>query len=232
MLEELRRSLVDLDRERFLQLLNDALNSGVDPEVIAFKAMSEAMEEIGRLFESGDYFLADLLYAAEIFKEAMRVLEPRLKMRYGSGRNRGTMVIGTVKGDIHDIGKSLVASLLEFRGFKVVDLGVDVPPEKFVDAIKVHKPDIVGISALLTTGIPEVEETIKTIEREGLRGRVKIVVGGAALSQEVAERIGADYYAKNAIEAVRIAEEVASGRDRGHGSSRVDDMADNWKVQP
>lgn len=207
-LEELREKLVDLDKEGFLRALKEALNSGVDPEEIAFKAMQEAMVEIGKFFDEGEYFLADLLYAAEIFKEAMRVLEPLLKEKYSYGGERGTIVIGTVKGDIHDIGKSLVTSLLSFRGFKVVDLGVDVSPEKFVEAVKKYKPKVLGLSALLTTVISEAENVIRELERENLREKVRVIVGGAAFTEETALNIGADYYAKNAIEAVRIVEKI------------------------
>lgn len=212
-LEELRDKLVNLEKEAFLKKLEEAINEGVDPGVIAFNIMQDAMVEIGRLFSEGEYFLADLLYAAEIFKDAMKILEPYLKEKYGERREKGVVVIGTVKGDIHDIGKNLVASLLKFRGFKVIDLGVDVAPEKFVEAVRKYKPRIVGLSALLTTVIDEAKKVITMLEEEGLRGKVKIVVGGAAFNLETALNIGADYYAKNAVEAVRIIEELAESGD-------------------
>ena len=211
--KRIREALADLDRETFLEALNEALKAGIDVDVIVFEDMSTAMDEIGRRFESGEYFIADLLYAAEIFKEAMRILEPYIAKKY-SGRKveRGVVVLGTVKGDIHDIGKNLVAVLLRLRGFKVVDLGVDVPPERFVEAAKKYKPQIIGLSALLTTAIPSMRETIEALRRAGVKA--KIIVGGAALSREIAREIGADYYAVNAVEAVRLAEVIVEGGAR------------------
>ncbi len=205
--KRLREALADLDRETFLEALNEALQAGIDVDIIVFEDMSAAMDEIGRRFESGEYFIADLLYAAEIFKEAMRILEPYIVKKHSSGEiERGVVILGTVKGDIHDIGKNLVAVLLKLRGFRVIDLGVDVPPEKFVEAAEKYKPQIIGLSALLTTAIPSMRETIEALRRAGVKA--KIMVGGAALSKEIAREIGADYYAENAVEAVRLAEMI------------------------
>ncbi len=209
--KRLREALADLDRETFLEALNEALQTGIDVDIIVFEDMSAAMDEIGRRFESGEYFIADLLYAAEIFKEAMRILEPYIVKKHSSGEiERGVVVLGTVKGDIHDIGKNLVAVLLKLRGFRVIDLGVDVPPEKFVEAAEKYKPQIIGLSALLTTAIPSMRETIEALRRAGIKA--KIMVGGAALSKEIAREIGADYYAENAVEAVRLAEMIVENR--------------------
>ncbi len=205
----IREALANLDREGLLEALREALGSGVDVDAIVFEDMSWAMDEIGRRFETGEYFLADLLYAAEIFKEAMRILEPYMARKHSDRRSRGVVVLGTVKGDIHDIGKSLVATLLRLRGFQVIDLGVDVPPEKFVEAAKKHKPLIVGLSALLTTAIPSVRETIAKLREAGVPAR--IIVGGAALSEKTAKEVGADLYAENAVQAVKIVEKTMRG---------------------
>ncbi len=205
--KRLREALADIDRETVLEALNEAHPAGIDVDIIVFEDLSAAMDEIGRRFESGEYFIADLLYAAEIFKEAMRILEPYIVKKHSSGEiERGVVILGTVKGDIHDIGKNLVAVLLKLRGFRVIDLGVDVPPEKFVEAAEKYKPQIIGLSALLTTAIPSMRETIEALRRAGVKA--KIMVGGAALSKEIAREIGADYYAENAVEAVRLAEMI------------------------
>ncbi len=208
----IREALADLDREGFLEALQEALNSGADVDTIVFEDMSWAMDEIGRRFEMGEYFLADLLYAAEIFKEAMKILEPHIASKHRGEERRGVVVLGTVKGDIHDIGKSLVATLLRLRGFQVIDLGVDVPPEKFVEAARKHNPHIIGLSALLTTAIPSVKETIAKLREAGVAA--KIMVGGAALSEKTAREVGADLYAENAVQAVRVAEKVVERASR------------------
>ena len=140
--------------------------------------------------------------AGEVMKEGMKVLEPYL--RGSEIRKIGKVVIGTVRGDLHDIGKNIVATLLSAAGFEVIDLGVDVPPEKFVEAVKEHNPDIIGMSALLTTTMIEMENVIKALKEAGLRNRVKIIIGGAPITREFAEKIGADAAARDAVEGVNI----------------------------
>ncbi len=203
-LERIKEALVDLDEEALLNAVEEALRAGVPAERIVFEAMSRGMEEVGKLFETGEYFLAEMIIAADIFRKAMERLQPLLEEAASSAaRARGRVVIGTVEGDVHDIGKSLVASMLRAAGFEVIDLGVDVPAEQFAEAVEKYRPDIVAMSALLTTTMKNMEKVVKTLEERGLRSRVKIVIGGAPTTPEFAERIGADAWARNAVEAVK-----------------------------
>ncbi len=203
-LERIKEALVDLDEEALLNAVEEALRAGVPAERIVFEAMSRGMEEVGKLFETGEYFLAEMIIAADIFRKAMERLQPLLEEAASSAaRARGRVVIGTVEGDVHDIGKSLVASMLRAAGFEVIDLGVDVPAERFAEAVEKYRPDIVAMSALLTTTMKNMEKVVKTLEERGLRSRVKIVIGGAPTTPEFAERIGADAWARNAVEAVK-----------------------------
>ncbi len=203
-LERIKEALVDLDEEALLNAVEEALRAGVPAERIVFEAMSRGMEEVGKLFETGEYFLAEMIIAADIFRKAMERLQPLLEEAASSAaRARGRVVIGTVEGDVHDIGKSLVASMLRAAGFEVIDLGVDVPAERFAEAVEKYQPDIVAMSALLTTTMKNMEKVVKTLEERGLRSRVKIVIGGAPTTPEFAERIGADAWARNAVEAVK-----------------------------
>ena len=214
-LEKIRESLVELDEDNLLSYIDEALRQGVSVEDIVFKAMSEGMREIGRLYETGEYFLAELMQAAEIFKKAIRKLNPLLeeKAKKLGVEKRDVIVIGTVKGDIHDIGKNIVATMLSASGFKVIDLGVDVDAEKFIEAVEKHKPKILGMSALLTTTAKYMEHVIKELEKRGLRSKVKVIVGGAAVTNEYAKKIGADGWAKNAVEALRLVEKLLSRKD-------------------
>ena len=203
-LERIKEALVDLDEEALLNAVEEALRAGVPAERIVFEAMSRGMEEVGKLFETGEYFLAEMIIAADIFRKAMERLQPLLEEAASSAaRARGRVVIGTVEGDVHDIGKSLVASMLRAAGFEVIDLGVDVPAEQFAEAVEKYRPDIVAMSALLTTTMKNMEKVVKTLEERGLRSRVKIVIGGAPTTPAFAERIGADAWARNAVEAVK-----------------------------
>jgi 5-methyltetrahydrofolate--homocysteine methyltransferase len=214
-LEKARICLVNLERNCVLESVKSALESGVPASEIVLGSLSKAMEEIGRLYENGDYFIAELIEAASIFKEAMRILEPRLKeeaSRLKTAR-RARIVIGTVKGDVHDIGKTLVAIMLQAAGHEVIDLGVDVPAEKFVEAVEKYHPDIVGMSALLTTTARYMKTVIDELERRGLRRSLKIIIGGAATTSEFAREIGADGWAPNAIEAVKLVDSLMGIRD-------------------
>ncbi len=203
-LERIKEALVDLDEEALLNAVEEALRAGVPAERIVFEAMSRGMEEVGKLFETGEYFLAEMIIAADIFRKAMERLQPLLEEAASSAaRARGRVVIGTVEGDVHDIGKSLVASMLRAAGFEVIDLGVDVLAEQFAEAVEKYRPDIVAMSALLTTTMKNMERVVRTLEERGLRNRVKIVIGGAPTTPEFAERIGADAWARNAVEAVK-----------------------------
>ncbi len=203
--EKLKESLVDLDEESFFETLRDLLTAGEDPWDIILGPMSEAMDEIGKLYEEGEYFIAEMLVAADIFKKALKEMGIE---ESDTNPSLGVVVIGTVKGDVHDIGKSLVATMLRASGFKVVDLGVDVDADKFVQAVKDHDADIVAMSALLTTTRNYMKTVIDRLREEGLRGRVKVLIGGLSTSREFAERIGADGWGKNAIEGVEVAKRL------------------------
>lgn len=205
-LEKVRKCLVDLNEGCVLEGVEEALKSGLKASQIVSEALGAAMDEIGRLYESGEYFIAELVEAARIFKNAMKILEPRLVEEGSAERaaKRARVVIGTVKGDVHDIGKTLVSIMLQAAGHEVIDLGVDVSAEKFAEAVEKYKPDIVGMSALLTTTAKYMRVVIEELERRGLRNRVKVIVGGAATSEEFAKEIGADGWARDAFEAVKL----------------------------
>ncbi|WP_440059152.1 cobalamin B12-binding domain-containing protein [Thermogladius sp. 4427co] len=212
LLDTINKCLVELNKECVLSNVVKALNEGIPASQIVLDAMSRAMEEIGRLYENGDYFIAELIEAASIFKEAMKILEPKLREEGSREKafKRARIVLGTVKGDVHDIGKTLVAIMLQAAGHEVIDLGVDVPAEKFVEAVEKYKPDVLGMSALLTTTARYMRVVIEELEKKGLRQKVKIVVGGAATTPQFAREIGADGWAPNAIEAVKLIESLIS----------------------
>jgi len=195
------------DVEKTKILTQEMLNKGISPHDVIEKGLMEGMNLVGDKFERREYFLPDLLVAAEAVKRATEVLKPFLKGEKG----RGTVVIGTVSGDIHDLGKNLVASTLEVSGFRVVDLGVDVSSERFVDSAKKEKADIVAISALITTTMVGMKDVIEALEREGIRKEVKVMVGGAPLDEEFARKIGADRYARTSRDAARKAVELVDG---------------------
>ncbi|MCD6487595.1 MAG: corrinoid protein [Desulfurococcales archaeon] len=214
--QEIYQCLIDLDRDCVLEGVKKALDMGASATSILLEPMSRAMNEIGRLYEEGEYFIAELIEAASIFKDVLGMLEDRLvrESKGLGGARRLTIVIGTVKGDVHDIGKTIVATMLQAQGHRVIDLGVDVSAEKFVEAVKKYNADVVGMSALLTTTARYMREIIEKLEEEGLRSRVFVVVGGAATSREFAQEIGADAWAKDAVEAVKLVEEFVK-RVRG-----------------
>lgn len=178
------------------------LAAGSRPSVLLFEAMIPALEEVGRRFESGEYFLPEMLIAARAMRAAMEVLRPAMSPT--DAPSLGTIVMGTVAGDIHDIGKDMVDIMLEGAGFRIVDLGVNVPPARFVDAIREHHPVVVGMSAFLTTTMPQVGRTIATIRDAGLRDDVRIIVGGAPINDDFRVEVGADGYAPDASSAVRM----------------------------
>jgi corrinoid protein of di/trimethylamine methyltransferase len=189
-------------------LARQALEAGLDPLEVITKGFTPGMTVVGEQFSCGDVFLPDLVLAGEAMKAAIRVLEPEL-VRRGSQRDvLGRVVLGTVQGDIHEIGKSLVGTLLSANGFQVFDLGVDVPPQRFVEKTQEVDADIVGLSALLTTTMVVQEEVIQALEGAGLRGRVKVMVGGAPVTQSWADEIGADGYAEDAMGAVVVAKRL------------------------
>ncbi|MDP1711064.1 MAG: corrinoid protein [Candidatus Nanopelagicaceae bacterium] len=193
-----------------LELTNQALGMGIGPDSILFDALIPSLEEVGARFERGDYFVPEMLIAGKAMSGALNVLRPLLAET--GAESIGTYVMGTVKGDVHDIGKNLVNIMLEGAGFTVIDLGVQTPPEKFIAAIQEHKPDIVGMSAFLTTTMPMFKVNIHEITKAGLRDQVIIMVGGAPVTQEYADVVGADGYAADASTAVRLAKELIKRR--------------------
>jgi 5-methyltetrahydrofolate--homocysteine methyltransferase len=183
-------------------LTKEGLELGMSPLTILFDALIPALEEVGRLFEQGEYFVPEMLMSARAMQGAMAILKPLIAET--GAKPIGVFVMGTVKGDIHDIGKNLVNIMLEGAGFEVIDLGINVSPEKFIDAIREHKPQAVGMSAFLTTTMPMFKKNIQAIEEAGLRDQVKILVGGAPVTESYAEASGADGYAPEASSAVRL----------------------------
>lgn len=186
--------------------VNQALEANDDPAEILNQGMIAAMREVGRLFEEGEYYVPEMLIAARAMQAGLVILKPLL---VDSGiEPSGKVAVGTVKGDLHDIGKNLVAMMLEGAGFAIIDLGTDVGPEKFVSAIQDDGVDVVALSALLTTTMPSMKATIEAIEAAGVRGNVKVIVGGAPVTQEYADQIGADGFAADASGAVTMTESL------------------------
>lgn len=186
--------------------VQEKIDAGIDPQSIIDNSLIKAMEEIGRRFEAGQAFVPEMLLAARAMKTALDLLKPHMKS--GEITTIGTVVIGTVKGDLHDIGKNLVASMLEGRGFKVVNLGTDVSGEKFIKAVREQNADIICMSALLTTTMVQMEQIIKEVEAAGLRDKVRIMVGGAPVNEDFAMKIGADGYSDNANAATELAKRL------------------------
>ncbi len=200
-LSKLKDAIVNLDIEGVQKASKEAVASGIPAYKAVVEGMAKGMEVVGQKYEDGEYFLAELIMAGETMKEGMLVLEPYLKT--GDIKSAGKIVIGTVKGDLHDIGKNVVMTLLKAANFDIVDLGVDVSAEQFVEAVKKDSPDIIAMSALLTTTMIEMESVVKLLKKEGLRKKVKIIIGGAPITPEYAKKIGADAAAKDAVEGVR-----------------------------
>ena len=200
-LARLRDAIVNLDIEAVQKAAKEAIDAGIPAYKAIVEGMAKGMEIVGKKYEDGEYFLAELIMAGETMKEGMAVLEPYLKV--GDIKSAGKVVIGTVRGDLHDIGKNVVITLLKAANFEVIDLGVDVSAEQFVEAVKKHNPDIVAMSALLTTTMVEMENVIESLKKSGLRDKVKIIIGGAPITPEYAKKIGADAAAKDAVEGVR-----------------------------
>jgi len=201
-IEDFVNAAVNMDIKTAKDSCKEAINQGIDPYEFIEKAITKALVIIGDKFENEEFFLPELFMAAEIVKKSMRILEPHIK---GSGKrkNLGKIVIGTAKSDMHDIGKNIVNFFLQAEGFEVIDLGVDVSPEKFVEAVRKEKPDILAISTLITLTMPEVSNTLKALENANLRKGVKVIIGGAPITQEFIDDIGADAMAKNAIDGVK-----------------------------
>lgn len=206
-LERLKKSVIEFDAEAAEKWAKEAVEKGVDP-IQAADALTEGIRQIGDGFGRGEYFLPDLVMAGEAMKRALPPLEEAIKKAGKTREALAKFVIGTVAGDIHDIGKTIVITLFQAAGFDVVDLGVDLPAEKFIEAVKEHKPDVLGLSALMTMTMFEQMKVIEALKAAGIRDEVKIMVGGGAITPDFAQMIGADGYASNAPEAVEEAKKM------------------------
>jgi 5-methyltetrahydrofolate--homocysteine methyltransferase len=184
----------------------EALDSGIAPKEILNEGMIAAMAEVGRLFEAGEYFVPEMLIAARAMKAGLAVIKPHLAL--ANVKATGKVAIGTVQGDLHDIGKNLVSMMLEGAGFEIVDLGTDVPPARFVEAVKAGGIDLVALSALLTTTMTNMKATLEALNQAGVGKRVKVMIGGAPITEEYARQIGADGYAPDASRAVELAKSL------------------------
>jgi len=202
-LNQLSEAILNGDAKAAVSLTKQAIDAGVSPMELVTNHMIPAMDEVGRRFECEEYFVPELLLAGRAMKGALELIRPLLA---ASGvEPAGRVVIGTVKGDLHDIGKNLVASMLEGGGFEVVDLGADVPPDKFIDAVRKHGSNLVCLSALLTVTMPAMRTTINALAEAGLRSKVRIMVGGAPVTPQFATDVGADGYSESASSAVALA---------------------------
>lgn len=202
---KLGKLLSDLKEPEVLAFVEKALGEGVDPMKIIGEA-KEGMKIVGERFANEQYFIPDLVFSGEILKRIIKILEPHLKKKKGEETERlGKVIIGTVEGDIHDIGKDLVVFMLDVSGFEVLDLGVDVPAQKFVDTIKETGSRVVGLSGFLTLAFDSMKDTVDAIKKAGLRDNVKIMIGGGQMDEQVRKFTGADAYGRDAVEAVRLA---------------------------
>lgn len=206
LLDRLYDAVLTGDADRAIALTEEGLRLAVAPTSLVFDAMIPALEEVGRRFEDGEVFLPEMLIAANALQGAMTIVRPLIVA--AGVETIGRFVIGTVAGDIHDVGKKLVVVMLEGAGFEVIDLGINVPADGFVQAIRELRPDVVGLSAFLTTTTPEFARTIRLIEDVGLRDQVKILIGGAPVDQAMVEAVGADGFAPDASAAVRVTKDV------------------------
>ncbi len=202
-LNALTETLITGDGDKLKELVQSALDAGTPANEILQKGLIVGMDIVGEKMESGDMFIPEVLMAAQAMSISVEILKPLLAE--GESASAGKVLIGTVKGDLHDIGKNLVVMMMESAGFEVIDLGVDVEPEKFVEAIRENKPNIVGLSALLTTTMPMMKKSIESIEESGLRDSLKIIIGGAPVNQAFADEVGADGYASDAGSASKMA---------------------------
>jgi 5-methyltetrahydrofolate--homocysteine methyltransferase len=206
--EKLAEKLIAGKQEEVKSLAQEALDKGAAARDILDKGLLAGMDVVGKRFKAGDMFIPEVLLCARCMHGAMDILRPFFSE--GDAAGVGTYLIGTVEGDLHDIGKNLVSMMLQGAGFKVIDLGTNISAQQFVEAVKEHKPDILGMSALLTTTMPQMEETIQALKEAGIRDQVKIMAGGAPVTQSFVNEIGGDAYGANAASAVEKAKELLS----------------------
>jgi len=208
LLEKVANALIAGKQDEVIKFTQEALDGGTAAKEILDNGLLAGMDVVGKRFKAGDMFIPEVLLCARCMHGAMDILKPLLSE--GDAAGAGTYLIGTVEGDLHDIGKNLVAMMLQGAGFKVVDLGTNITAQQFVDAVKEHNPKIIGMSALLTTTMPKMEETIAALKEAGIRDQVKIMAGGAPVTQDFVDKIGADAYGANAASAVDKAKELVA----------------------
>jgi methylmalonyl-CoA mutase cobalamin-binding domain/chain len=212
-LSSITNALADLDEDKLIALVRKRLDAGDDPLALV-EACRKGMTIVGERFEKMEYFLTHLAMSAEIFSNALKLIEPKIKAAGSKIKSLGKIVFGTVKGDVHDIGKNMVETMLSCAGFDVIDMGVDVPPEKFVQALKENNAEILGLSALITTSFDSMKETVNAVKKAGLRDKVKILVGGGIVDEKVVKYTGADGFAIDAMSAVKLVESIMTKQKR------------------
>jgi 5-methyltetrahydrofolate--homocysteine methyltransferase len=208
-LDALSEALVNMNIEAARKACQQALIERISPLEVINRGLVPGMQIVGEKFQAEQYFLTDLIAAAAVMQEAMKILQPHIK-KDEQGKKLGTIVLGTVEGDLHDLGKNIVSMLMSVSGFEVIDLGVDVPPSKFVEAIQTHRPRLLGMSALITSTMPAMAKVIGELDRAGLRAQLRIIVGGAPLSEQYAKTIGADAFASDAVIGVNLCKKWAT----------------------
>jgi methanogenic corrinoid protein MtbC1 len=209
-LTQLAQAMADLDKKQVIALVENKLKGGI-PSLEIVKELNDGMIEIGNRFTACEYYISELIFSSHIYKEVMAVLEPHLG-QVELDQKAGIVVIGTVKGDIHDIGKNIVVTLLRNAGFKIIDLGVDVPSDKFVDALKESGAKVLALSCLLNLAILEMKNVVEALKAAHIRDRVKVVIGGQPIDEKVCDHVGADYYGPDAPAGVRICKEIYTQR--------------------
>ena len=209
-LETIREMVVGGKFKDIEEAVQQAVDSGTDLNLLINDALISAMDIVGKRFADGDIYVPEMLVSAKTMKQGLDIIKPLLTA--GEAEHRGTIVMGTVKGDLHDIGKNLVIMMMEGAGFRIVDMGVDVKIEDLIDTVKKEEADILGLSALLTTTMPEMQKVIAALDEAGLRNQLKVIVGGAPIDQRFADEIGADGFGADAVEAVQLAREIVAGK--------------------
>ncbi len=205
-IESIKNAVIERKHKEIKGLVQSAIDAGTDPNAIINDALIAAMDVVGKKFGTGELFVPEMLVSAVTMKTGLDMVKPLLKG--GAAEVKGTIMMGTVKGDLHDIGKNIVIMMLEGAGFKVIDLGVDLTVAKVVEQVRQVKPQVVGLSALLTTTMPEMKNVIESLKQAGLRDQVKVIVGGAPVDRAFAEKIGADGYGADAAEAVELVKRI------------------------
>lgn len=195
-----KNALISGDKLHLIELTKQALSQGIKPEEILYEGLIPGMDVVGEKFKNDEFYIPEVILRATSFKENVNILRPLLMDQ--DIKTMGKVLIGTVQGDLHDVGKNLVSLMLEASGYQVIDLGVDISVQTFVEKAKEHNVDIVGLSALLTTTMPNIKKVIQALQEEGLRGKVKVIIGGAPVSQSFADQVGADAYGHDATDAV------------------------------